>query len=442
MTQPTDQRPAAVPFPAKQAGSERTRWWWTEPAVWTERMLTALDEGVKGGVWYSLIDKVYAPRNLAAAWARVQANAGAAGSDGQSIAAFAAQAERHLQQLHEQLRTGSYQPLPVRRVWIDKPGSTEQRPLGIPAIRDRVVQTALRQVLEPIWEAGFAEQSYGFRPGRGCLDALHRVEELLKAGYTFVVDADLKSYFDTIPHERLLADVGHRVADQRVLDLVTAYLKAGVLDGLQEWTPEEGTPQGAVISPLLANLYLNEFDHAMAQTGYQLIRYADDFVILCRSQAEAERALAEVRQLVEARGLTLHPSKTRLVDASQAGGFDFLGYHFERGYRWPRAKSLDKLKDKVRELTPRTHGNSLAVIVWRLNATLRGWFHYFKYSHRTTFPRLDKWVRMRVRSILRRRAGRRGRGRGRDHHRWPNAYFTDLGLLDLTTAQGAFCQSH
>jgi len=405
-------------------------------------MLTALDEGVKGGVWYSLIDKVYAPRNLAAAWARVQANAGAAGSDGQSIAAFAAQAERHLQQLHEQLRTGSYQPLPVRRVWIDKPGSTEQRPLGIPAIRDRVVQTALRQVLEPIWEAGFAEQSYGFRPGRGCLDALHRVEELLKAGYTFVVDADLKSYFDTIPHERLLADVGHRVADQRVLDLVTAYLKAGVLDGLQEWTPEEGTPQGAVISPLLANLYLNEFDHAMAQTGYQLIRYADDFVILCRSQAEAERALAEVRQLVEARGLTLHPSKTRLVDASQAGGFDFLGYHFERGYRWPRAKSLDKLKDKVRELTPRTHGNSLAVIVWRLNATLRGWFHYFKYSHRTTFPRLDKWVRMRVRSILRRRAGRRGRGRGRDHHRWPNAYFTDLGLLDLTTAQGAFCQSH
>jgi len=405
-------------------------------------MLTALDKGVKGGVWYSLIDKVYAPQNLAAAWARVQANAGAAGSDGQSIAAFAAQAERHLQQLHEQLRTDSYQPLPVRRVWIDKPGSTEQRPLGIPAVRDRVVQTALRQVLEPIWEAGFAEQSYGFRPGRGCLDALRRVEELLEAGYTYVVDADLKGYFDSIPHERLLADVGHKIADQRILDLVAAYLKAGVLDGLQEWTPEQGTPQGAVISPLLANLYLDEFDHTLAQQGYQLVRYADDFVILCRHQAEAERALAAVRQLVAARGLTLHPSKTRLVDASQAGGFDFLGYHFERGYRWPRAKSLDKLKDKVRELTPRTHGNSLLVIVRRLNATLRGWFHYFKYSHRTTFPRLDKWVRMRMRSILRRRAGRRGRGRGRDHHRWPNAYFTTLGLYDLTTAQGAFCQSH
>jgi RNA-directed DNA polymerase len=442
MMQPTDQRPAAVPFPAKRAGSELTRWWWTEPAVWTERMLTALDEGVKGGMWYSLIDKVYAPRNLAAAWARVQANAGAAGCDGQSIAAFAEQAERHLQQLHEQLRTGSYQPLPVRRVWIDKPGSTEKRPLGIPAIRDRVVQTALRQVLEPIWEVGFAEQSYGFRPGRGCLHALRRVEELLEAGYTFVVDADLKSYFDSIPHERLLADVGHLIADQRILDLVAAYLKAGVLDGLQEWTPEQGTPQGAVISPLLANLYLNEFDHALAQQGYQLVRYADDFVILCRSHAEAERALAAVRQLVEPRGLTLHPSKTRLVDASQAGGFDFLGYHFERGYRWPRTKSLDKLKDNVRELTPRTHGNALIVIVGRLNRALRGWFHYFKYSHRTTFPRLDKWVRMRMRSILRRRAGRRGRGRGRDHHRWPNAYFTDLGLFDLTTAQGAFCQSH
>jgi RNA-directed DNA polymerase len=405
-------------------------------------MLIALDTGVKGGVWYSLIDKVYAPTNLAAAWARVQANAGAAGSDGQSIAAFAAQAERHLQQLHEQLRTGSYQPLPVRRTWIDKPGSTEQRPLGIPAIRDRVVQTALRHVLEPIWEAEFAEQSYGFRPGRGCLDALHQVEALLKAGYTFVVDADLKSYFDTIPHERLLADVGHKVADQRILDLVAAYLKAGVLDGLQEWTPEQGTPQGAVISPLLANLYLNEFDHILADKGYQLIRYADDFVILCRSLAEAERALADVRQLVEARGLTLHPSKTRLVDASQAGGFDFLGYHFERGYRWPRVKSLDKLKDKVRDLTPRKHGNALVVLVGTLNASLRGWFHYFKYSHWTTFPRLDEWVRMRIRSILRRRTGRRGRGRGRDHQRWPNVYFTDLGLYNLSTAHGAFCQSH
>jgi RNA-directed DNA polymerase len=257
-----------------------------------------------------------------------------------------------------------------------------------------------------------------------------------------VVDSDLKGYFDSIPHERLLAEVGRKIADQRVLDLVAAYLKAGVLDGLQEWTPEQGTPQGAVISPLLANLYLDEFDHTLAQKGYQLVRYADDFVILCRSQAEAERALAEVRQLVEARALTLHPSKTRLVDASQPGGFDFLGYHFERGYRWPRAKSTDKLKDKVRELTPRTHGNALLVTVRRLNATLQGWFHYFKYSHRTAFPRLDKWVRMRLRSILRRRAGRRGRGRGRDHHRWPNAYFTDLGLFDLTTAHGAFCQSH
>ena len=442
MTRPTDQRPAAVPFPAKQAGQGPTRWWWTEPAVWTERMLTALQRGVKGGVWYSLIDKVYAPRNLAAAWARVQANAGAAGCDGQSIAAFAAQAEWHLRQLHEQLRTGSYRPQPVRRVWIDKPGSTEQRPLGIPAVRDRVVQTALRQVLEPIYEAGFAEQSYGFRPGRGCLDALRRVEELLQAGYTFVVDADLKGYFDSIPHARLLADVARKVADQRVLDLVAAYLKAGVLDGLQEWQPEQGTPQGAVISPLLANLYLDEFDHAMARQGYQLVRYADDFVILCRSAAEAERALADVRRLVEGRGLTLHPTKTRLVDASQAGGFDFLGYHFERGYRWPRAKSLDKLKDKIRELTPRTHGHALEQIVGRLNATLRGWFHYFKYSHRTTFPRLDKWVRLRVRSILRRRAGGHGCGRGRAHQRWPNAYFGTLGLFDLTTAQGVFCQSH
>ena len=232
------------------------------------------------------------------------------------------------------------------------------------------------------------------------------------------------------------------MSDGRVLALIEAFLKQGVLDGLQEWTPETGSPQGAVVSPLLSNIYLNPLDHLMTQQGFEMVRYADDFVILCRSPEDATRALARVQEWTAAAGLTLHPTKTRLVDASQAGGFDFLGYHFERGYRWPRAKSLDKLKDKIRELTPRTHGHALEQIVGRLNATLRGWFHYFKYSHRTTFPRLDKWVRLRVRSILRRRAGGHGCGRGRDHQRWPNAYFGTLGLFDLTTAQGVFCQSH
>jgi RNA-directed DNA polymerase len=404
-------------------------------------MLTALDKGVKGGVWFSLIDKVYALPTLTAAWSKVRANAGAAGIDAQSVQMFEQREDWHLQQLHEQLRQGTYQPLPVQRVWIDKPGSTEKRPLGIPAVRDRVVQTALRLVLEPIWEARFAEQSYGFRPGRGCKDALRRVEELLQAGYTQVVDADLKGYFDSIPHDRLLADVRQCVADGRVLELIEAYLQAKVLDGMQEWEPERGSPQGAVISPLLSNIYLNDLDHAMARAGFEMIRYADDFVVLCRSAAEAERALAQVRQHVEARGLTLHPTKTRLVDARLAGGFDFLGYHFERGMHWPRTKSVDKLKDKIRALTPRNSGHALEVIIGKLNRVLHGWFHYFKHSHRTTFPRLDGWLRMRLRSLLRRRAGRRGRGRGHDHQRWPNAFFTERGLYTLTTAHALAGQS-
>ena len=226
-----------------------------------------------------------------------------------------------------------------------------------------------------------------------------------------------------------------------MLKLLESYLRAKVMDGLQAWEPERGSPQGAVISPLLSNLYLDGLDQQMARAGFQMVRYADDFVVLCRSQAEAERALAQVRQHVEALGLQLHPTKTRLVDASQAGGFDFLGYHFERGLRWPRIKSLNQLKDKVRDLTPRTNGLALQVVIGRLNRVLTGWFHYFQHSHRTTFPRLDKWIRGRLRSLLRRRRGGRGRGRGSDHRRWPNAFFAELGLVNLTTARAAACRS-
>jgi len=404
-------------------------------------MLAALENGVKGGVWFSLIDKVFAPGNLRAAWAKVQDNAGAAGVDGQTIEAFGKNAERYLEQLHEQLRRGTYQPQPVRRVWIDKPGSTQQRPLGIPTVRDRVVQTALRHVLEPIWEVGFAEHSYGFRPGRGCPDALRRVEALLRAGSTWVVDAYLKSYFDTIPHDRLLALVKQKIADSRVVSLIEAYLKAGILDGLEGWEPEQGTPQGAVISPLLSNLYLDDLDQTMAKSGFAMVRYADDFVILCRSQAEAEAALAVVRQWVDGRGLQLHPEKTRLVDASQKGGFDFLGYHFERGKHWPRRKSLHKLKERVREQTKRTSGLSLDAIIQRVNCSLRGWFGYFKHSYKTTFGPLDGWVRRRLRSILRKRKGGRGLSKGSDHQRWPNAYFARLGLYSLKEAHASACRS-
>jgi len=427
-------RPTPV-LKAKQVGEVPARWAWTEPAVWTERMLTALEEGVKGGIWFSLIDKVYKPRNLRAAFAKVKANQGAAGVDHQTIERFEADLETNLNKVAQQLAEGNYCPQAVRRQWIAKLGSKEKRPLGIPTVRDRVVETALRNVLEPIFERDFAEQSYGFRPGRGCKDALRRVDRLLKAGHTWVVDADLQSYFDTIPQQKLLERVAEKVADSRVLELVAAMMQQEVMEGLKHWTPEAGTPQGAVISPLLSNIYLDPLDHELALRGYEMVRYADDFIILCRSQAAARAALAKVQKWTANAELRLHPEKTRIVDATQRGGFDFLGYHFERGYRWPRPKSVAKLKATLRNKTRRTHGRSLRTTIATVNQTLTGWFGYFKHSHQTAFPPLDKWLRMRLRSLLRHRSKRKGRACGTDNVRWPNAFFTAQGLFSLSAAR-------
>jgi RNA-directed DNA polymerase len=247
-----------------------------------------------------------------------------------------------------------------------------------------------------------------------------------------VVDADLKSYFDTIPHERLLALVQERVGDGRVLALVESFLRAGVLEENQGWKPTAcGTPQGGVISPLLANLYLDPLDHQMEKAGWEMVRYADDFVILCRTQAEAQAALAAVRQWVSEAGLTLHPEKTRVVDASAPGGFDFLGYHFERGQRWPRQKSLMKLKDRVRAKTSRLDGRSLTEIVADVNRSLRGWYGYFQHSKANTFTSVDGYVRRRLRSLLQWRMDGRGKGLGATHQRWPNEWFARGGLLSL-----------
>jgi len=438
----TEDKPAEVSATTKQAGDTRVRWSGVEPTVWTERMLTALETGIQGGQWYSLMDKVYALANLRSAFARVKANAGAAGVDHQTVEGYAHRLEENVEQLAQALKGGTYRPQAVRRVWIDKLGSKDKRPLGIPTVRDRIAQGALRHVMEPIFEREFAEQSYGFRPGRGCKDALRRVEELLKAGNLWVVDADLKRYFDTIPWMALMKRIEEKVSDGRVLDLVKAYLAQKVMDGVSEWTPEEGSPQGAIISPLLSNIYLNPLDWQMVREGYEMVRYADDFVILCRSQAEAERALEQMRGWTATAGLTLHPEKTRIVNAAEAGGFDFLGYHFEQGRKWPRRKSLAKFKDAIRAKTRRTNGQSLSATIGNVNRTLGGWFEYFKHSRRNTFPPLDGWVRMRLRSILRRRRGQTGRGRGRDHNRWPNAYFAAQGLYSLVTAHAQFRQSY
>jgi RNA-directed DNA polymerase len=440
MTKLTENQPEAVPERATRAGEIFLRWSWVEPRVWSERMLTALEQGVKGGKWFSLIDKVHPERTLNAAFQQVAANQGAAGVDHVTIVVFEAHLDEELRRLSEQLRNETYRPQAIRRHYIPKPGSQEKRPLGIPTVRDRVVQTALTMALEPIFEHEFAEHSYGFRPGRGCKDALRRVDELLKAGYSYIVDADLKSYFDTIPHDRLMTLVGQKVSDGRVLTLIKAFLKQGVLDDLREWTPEMGSPQGAVISPLLSNIYLNPLDQLMAKSRFEMVRYADDFVILCRSPEEATEALAVVQEWTAAAGLTLHPTKTKIVNAKE-DTFEFLGYRFKKGRRYPRTKSIQKLKDTIRAKTKRTSGKCLRAIIGSLNPTLRGWFEYFKHSHKTTFEPLDGWIRMRLRSILRKRRHGKGRGRGSDHHRWRNAYFAEHGLYSLKTAHAMACQS-
>jgi RNA-directed DNA polymerase len=438
---PEQAEPPPVPARAPQGGEIRARWAWVEAKVWTTPMLEALERGVKGSKWFRLIDKVSAEGTLQRAWEGVKSNGGSAGVDGMTVARFEQNWPDRLLAVKEHLLARHYQPEPVKRVWIPKLGGG-QRPLGIPTVRDRVVQNALRLVIEPIFEKEFAEQSYGFRPGRGCKDALRRVDALLNAGHVWVVDADLKSYFDTIPHEKLMELVEERIADGGVLTVIRSFLQQGVMEGLQhDEAGESGTPQGAVMSPLLANIYLNPLDHLMAAAGYEMVRYADDFVVLCRERESAEAALASIQQWVAQAGLTLHPEKTKIVDARERGGFDFLGYHFERGRKWPRKKSVQKLRDTIRNQTRRTNGQAVGKIIQGLNAVLRGWYGYFKHGAATTLRRTDQWVRGRLRNLLRERAGRFGPADGLDHQRYPNAYFASLGLFDLESARALELQS-
>ena len=440
MTSRTEDRPATVP-PAQQAGETPAAWRWVQPCAWTIRMLTALIQGVKGQKWFRLFDKVFAERNLWASFQRVLRKKGAAGVDHVTVDEFERRLPDSVWELSDQLKARTYRPQAVRRVQIPKPGTTETRPLGIPTVRDRVVQGAVVHVIEPIFERDFAEHSYGFRPGRGCKDALRQVDQWLKQGSVYVVDADLKGYFDTIPHDRLMARVEEKVADGSVLELIRSFLEARIMDGLESWTPAAGAPQGAVLSPLLSNIYLDPLDHLMAERGFQMVRYADDFVILCRTREDAHQALALVRDWVTENGLTLHPTKTQIVDSREAG-FGFLGYEFQGTRRTPREKSLRKLKDTLREKTRRTSGDSLSFVVHNVNQSLRGWFAYFQHINPPwAFERLDKWIRMRLRSILRKRAGRHGRGRGDDHHRWPNRFFVGHGLFTLKTAHAQAVQS-
>ena len=398
-------------------------------------MLAALDNGVKGGNWFSLIDKVYSPKTLKAAWKKVAANRGAAGVDKISIKRFRSKASFYLTELERELQDGTFQPSAVRRVHIPKDGK-KTRPLGIPTVKDRIVQTALKMVLEPIFEKEFLPTSYGFRPGRGCKDALREVDRLLKEGYTWVVDADVKSYFDSIPHDRLMERIRKRISDGKVLHLIELFLNQEILEDLKLWNPTSGTPQGAVLSPLLANVYLHQLDLALHQNSFKMVRYADDWLVLCRNMDEAETALSLIQAWIDDNGLELSPEKTHIGSSLQPGhGFEFLGYRFEDGRRYVRAKSLKRFKDKIRLKTRRTRGDSIEHIISDLNPTIIGWFGYFKHAHHYTFSSLDGFIRRRLRAVLRKHQKRPGSGRtGKDHRLWPNAFFAERGLFTMREA--------
>lgn len=439
MPRPTEHSPTTVPQ-AQQAGAIPARWSWVAPTAWTVRMLTTLEEGVEGGKWFRLFDKVFAERNLLAALQQVARNDGAAGVDHVSVEAFARRLPESIWELSDLLKSESFEPQAIRRVHIPKAGTTETRPLGIPTVRDRVVQASIVNVIAPIFERDFHEHSYGFRPGRSCKDALRRVDGLLKKGYVHVVDADLKGYFDSIPHDRLMRRLEEKIADGPVLRLIEQFLQASILDDAEQWTPEAGAPQGAVLSPLLSNVYLDPLDHLVAAAGFEMVRYADDFVILCRTAEAAQAALELVRGWVAENGLALHPTKTKIVDA-RGEGFDFLGYHFHGVKHWPRKKSRQKVRDVLRAKTKRTSGQSLPCIIADVNRVLRGWFAYFQHSRPFAFAELDRWIRQRLRAILRKRDKRRGCAKGWDFHRWPNAFFAEHGLFSLATAHRSACRS-
>jgi len=405
-------------------------------------MLAALDNGVKGGRWYSLIDKVYARSTLNLAWKKVASNKGAAGVDHVSIDRFRSREGYYLDELERSLRSGTYRPYAVKRMYIPK-GGGKFRPLGIPVVKDRIVQTALKMVLEPIFEKDFLSMSFGFRPGRGCKDALREVDALVKSGHTWYVDADLKSYFDTISHEGLIRRLSEKVSDGSVLQIVELFLRQEIMEGIKRWTPVSGTPQGAVLSPLLSNIYLHPMDNFITDRGHRMVRYADDFVILCRSREEAMSAFNRVKEWVLTNGLELNLDKTHIGNCANPGeGFEFLGYLFEQGRRYVRRKSLKNLREKIRQKTKRTCGRNVRKVIEDLNPMLKGWFEYFKHAHEYTFSSVDGFVRRRLRAIKRKQEKRPGRGKClSDHMRWPNAYFANLGLFTMKEAHLRACQS-
>lgn len=357
--------------------------------------------GVRKVKAHSLIDKVYYKLNLMNAWEMVKVNNGASGVDRESIKQFEERLEENIEKIHQEIKGDTYEPQPVRRVWIPK-ADGRQRPLGIPTVKDRVVQQALRIRLEPIFDTDFVESSYGFRKGKSAHQALGDVMFSIGKGKKWVVEVDIQGYFDTIDHEKLINLVAEKVADGRVLELVRKMLKAGVMDEFGYRKVTTGTPQGGVISPLLANIFLDYYDQKMAQEGFRVIRYADDFVIVCEKKSQALVVMERTKKILEGElGLKLHPDKTRIVHATQ--GFEFLGYFIKQAYSLyaiPRIKAVKGFKEKVRSITRRCRPMRITEMVKELNRVIVGWGNYFRLGDvKRLFWRLDCWIRRRIKAF-------------------------------------------
>ncbi|MCA1796390.1 MAG: group II intron reverse transcriptase/maturase [Geobacteraceae bacterium] len=351
-------------------------------------------------ILHSAIDKVYNWNNLSDASHKVVQNKGSGGIDRMSVTTWAQKEKQHLSTLRHRLINDTYRSNPVKRCYIDKPGSKKKRPLGIPIVTDRVCQQAVHNVLSPVFEEYFHEDSYGFRPGRSTHMAAKRVEELRKQGYRTVVDLDIKGFFDHVDHEILMQLVRQVIKDRRVLGLIRGWLKAGVMEEGKIRYQTSGTPQGGVISPLLSNIYLTVLDNALTQAGYKFVRYADDVVILCRREEEAPEALNHVREVLKRLKLELSEEKTSI--STFKAGFDFLGFHFTRRGHTIGTKSLKSLYAKVRLATRRKQGDQpVEEIIKALNPLLRGWGNYHRYGQNVgMFTKLDRWVRNRLRSYI------------------------------------------